>query len=330
MLIWKGADAQVPEKVEKILKSIGLVIPYFGRLPGNFPVWLQSCAANPSVDWLLFTDDQTGFAYPPNVQVQYLTFVELKGRIQDLYDFPVALSSAYKLCDFKVAYGEIFAAELANYDFWGFCDVDLVFGNMRHFLTDSLLDQYDKVLSRGHLSLFRNTAENNARYRSRIHGRERYKEVFGNPESCAFDEWSKEGINEIYIDQGIPFYDELIFADIYIARYGFYPYQLLKQKGLSQNSIFLWDHGCLTRFFRFDTQLGVDEVIYVHLQKRQMEIPVQAWTAERFLVIPNRYLPYAGATELTDLQPFFQDRIIYWGFVRLSWKHLLKKFRKLI
>ena len=43
-----------------------------------------------------------------------------------------------------------------EYDFWGYCDIDLIFGNIRKFITDDILDKYDKILSRGHFTLFRN------------------------------------------------------------------------------------------------------------------------------------------------------------------------------
>jgi hypothetical protein len=37
-----------------------------------------------------------------------------------------------------VAYGEIFANELHEYDFWGFSDIDLIWGNIRNFYTEEL------------------------------------------------------------------------------------------------------------------------------------------------------------------------------------------------
>jgi len=31
--------------------------------------------------------------------------------------------------------------------FWGYCDIDLIFGNIRAFMTDELLNEYDIIKS---------------------------------------------------------------------------------------------------------------------------------------------------------------------------------------
>lgn len=108
-------------------------------------LWLKSCAANPTIDWILLTDDKTEYDYPENVKVKYCSFESLKARIQKSYDFPVQISSAWNLSLFKPAYGEIFAEELAGYDYWGHCDVDVIWGNIRKFITDDVLNKYEKI-----------------------------------------------------------------------------------------------------------------------------------------------------------------------------------------
>ena len=32
------------------------------------------------------------------------------------------------MCDYKVAYGEMFQDYIKEYDFWGHCDMDMIFG----------------------------------------------------------------------------------------------------------------------------------------------------------------------------------------------------------
>ena len=160
------------------MKSICYVVPYFGRLPESFPLWLVSCKANPTVNWIIFTDDKTAYSYPKNVRVYYCSFDDMKKRIQENFDFPIVIDRGWKLCDFKIAYGEIFASELAGYDFWGNCDVDLMWGNIRKFLTDEILDKYEKIGFLAHSTLYRNTPEVNARYRTIIDGLTNYKTAF--------------------------------------------------------------------------------------------------------------------------------------------------------
>ncbi len=211
------------------MKSICLVIPYFGKFPSNFNLFLKSCSYNSTIDFLIITDDKGNYDYPPNVKVIYKTFEELRKLIQRNYDFKINLNNPYKLCDYKPAYGEIFNFYLQNYDFWGYCDVDLMFGNIRSFITDDLLENYEKIFSRGHLTLFKNNIKMNTIYKNRINGKEKYKEVFSNAKNYAFDEWGKDGINHICNLAKIKFYDEILFSDIYIGKYAFYISQLMKR-----------------------------------------------------------------------------------------------------
>jgi hypothetical protein len=149
-------------------KKIGFVVPYFGNLPDYFQVWLDSCKDNPTIDWLLFTNDKSQYEYPSNVKVQYTTFEDIQVLIKRNYEFDVKIESPYKLCDYKIAYGEIFKEYLVNYDFWGYCDVDLIWGDIRKFYTNELLDEYDKIGNQGHATIYRNDIEVNARYNLKL------------------------------------------------------------------------------------------------------------------------------------------------------------------
>ena len=44
------------------MTTILYIVPYFGKFPRLFPVWLHSCANNPTVNWLILTDDKRDFA----------------------------------------------------------------------------------------------------------------------------------------------------------------------------------------------------------------------------------------------------------------------------
>jgi hypothetical protein len=70
-------------------------------------------AANPDVSWLLLTE-QPVLDAPPNVAVQLCEFEDLAKRIRSHFEFEIALERPYKLCDFRPAFGEIFADELTT------------------------------------------------------------------------------------------------------------------------------------------------------------------------------------------------------------------------
>ncbi len=125
--------------------SICLVVLYFGKLPNYFNLWLTSCKYNKTINFLLFIDDETKYDYPDNVKVIYTTFENIKNQIQSKFDFNISLKKPYKLCDYKPAYGYIFNEYLEKYDFWGHCDLDVIFGNLRKFLSEEILMQNDKI-----------------------------------------------------------------------------------------------------------------------------------------------------------------------------------------
>lgn len=76
--------------------------------------------------------------------------------IQKVIDFEICLESPYKLCDYKPTYGLAFKNWLKDYDFWGYCDLDVVFGNLRNYFTDEILKDSDRCLENGHISLWKN------------------------------------------------------------------------------------------------------------------------------------------------------------------------------
>ena len=279
------------------MKSIALILPYFGNLnrSGYFELFLESCKGNPTVDFLIYTDDRTQYNYPENVKVKYTTIVQLKEKIQSLYDFSISLNHAYKLCDYKIAFGEIFLDDIKNYDFWGHMDCDLIFGDIRSFLTEEKLGKYEKLYTRGHLTLYRNTPENNARYRNRIEGgyNTDYRQAFSSEGTCAIDEWGRAGgINRIFMKENIPIYNELDFDDIKIDAVPFFPVQRCKNSphNVIRNVYYAYDGKKLTRICQFFDEIFREEVLYVHLQKRSMENHVT--NSGKFIIVPNSFEPF--------------------------------------
>src|SRR4051812_4996887 len=137
--------------------SILLIIVYFGVLPACASLFFRSCAENASINWLLVTDQPVDeLRVPNNVSVRQTTMAAFKSSIDRIMGMQTALVTPYKLIDFKPAYGVIFAEDVAGFDWWGHCDMDLMFGQIRSFVTDDILARHDKVFIHGHLSLYRN------------------------------------------------------------------------------------------------------------------------------------------------------------------------------
>lgn len=147
-------------------KRIKFVIVYFGALPFWLPAFLRSCQLNHEVEWVIFTDAVIPNSVPANVQFEkmdLLSFNDLCSRKMGI-KINVLPSFLYKLTDFKPVYGKIFEDYLKGYEFWGHCDIDVVWGDIRKFFTDDILANYDIITSRpmkisGHCCLYRNNAE---------------------------------------------------------------------------------------------------------------------------------------------------------------------------
>ncbi len=152
------------------MKSIVLIVPYIGKWPLWFDAHLISIARNPSINWLFITDCAIPDVYPENVRFVPTTLESLNNKINNVLGVNVPLSPR-KLCDVRPAYGEIFQEYISDYDFWGFCDVDIIWGNIRGYIPETILSEYDIISSRkdtvaGHFTILRNTAAINSLYLS--------------------------------------------------------------------------------------------------------------------------------------------------------------------
>jgi len=174
----------------KINKSIGMLVCYYGKLPWYFHYFLHSCRYNPTVDFFIITDDGAyKKSLPQNVKLIIKSLDELKQLINNKLGFETNIIKAYKLCDFKPAYGYIFSELLDSYDFWGHCDIDLVFGNIRDFVVDELLEEYELISVRpdwipGCFLLFKNIPKMNMLY---THSKD-FEKIFRSAQHYCFDE----------------------------------------------------------------------------------------------------------------------------------------------
>ncbi len=305
--------------------SICFIVPYFGKLPNYFQLWLNSCQRNPNITWFLYIDDKTIYKFPNNVIVTYSSLSEIKKKVERLYDFKINLKSPYKLTDFKPAYGEIFAEDVSGYDYWGHCDIDLIFGNIEKILNNPIKNNYDKILTRGHFSLYKNTKDINQLYRE---GDRKFREVFSTSDFYSFDEWSKGGINDIFVENGADIYDEIVFSDIYVGSFLLIPVQKMVTDKIKQNSIFFWSNGNLYRIYKNNNRLCREEVLYVHLQKRKMFFNYDTNMQNNFLVVPNTFKAMSENIESqTDLGSEFKCNRPYLIYYSNSFIRVIKRIQ---
>ena len=118
--------------------KIAVITCWLGNFPPYFPLWVKSCEKNPEIDWLLIADRMPSCALPKNIIFYQMSMEDIQRRTQETLGLAGAgLTSPYKLCDFRPAYGLLFEKELSGYTHWGHCDIDLVWGRFADFLTDA-------------------------------------------------------------------------------------------------------------------------------------------------------------------------------------------------
>lgn len=275
------------------------IIPFFGKFNNYFPAFLKTCECNPQFTWMIFTDDETKYNYPDNVIRYKMTFEELKEKISSKFDFNIEMPNAYKLCDFKPAYGYIFEEYIKEYDWWGHCDIDLLLGDLSTFITDELLDNFDKLFCLGHMVLYKNTYENNRIFMDDYKGKALYKQVYSNPLICWFDEeWKDDNnINRIFLNSGKKVLQVDWSANFLIWENEFirtvYKYNDTENKFLYENdnvrdALYYWKDGKCKRAFIKDGILITEEFLYIHLQKRKMKMDPGILTNTMFKIVPNR------------------------------------------
>lgn len=170
-------------------KSICFVIPYFGKWPDWFSFYLESCKFNPDITWLFFTDCRLPEEHPENTKFFKFSLEDFNRLASSKIGFKINIERPYKICDFKPVFGIIFEDYLKNYDFWGNTDIDLIYGNIRKFISEEMLEKFDVVSSlegytAGHFTIYRNTPKINSLFKAN----KDYKEIFLSRQYIGFDE----------------------------------------------------------------------------------------------------------------------------------------------
>lgn len=310
------------------MKKCCFIVPYYGKLPDFFPIFLKSCGQNPDFDWLLFTNDPRPFSYPDNVRVIYNTLDDFKTIAEEKLGFQIRIDKPHKLCDFKPAYGFLFEEHLTEYSFWGHCDLDVVMGKLGNFLTDDLLMQYDKLFCLGHMTLYRNNPENNRLFMKKHCGTVLYRDVFSTPENCWFDEEYRDNnnVNQIFLFQDKRVYMKDLSLNIFIGSRKFRRTEYTGKDNIAADehgyvtedyfpALYYWDRGRLLRLRNKNGKVEQQEYLYAHLQYRRMFYRPNVLAADIFQIIPNRLLAVRSlpnnplTISLTPKSEFFGYRL---------------------
>ena len=295
-----------------MLSKSALILPYYGSYPIWMNAFLRSCAYNPSLTWLIFSDLEKPMYQPDNVQFFHLEKEGLSELIKQKTGIHHALENPHKLCDFKPLYGHIFEDYLVDYQFWGHCDMDVIWGDMDHFLFKMGFEQFDLVSSRphaisGHFTLYRNMEALKVFYQSVP----QYHKAFIKPNYQGFDEG---------------FYSYHIFNEVKSGRLNIKPYwekrNCIDRGELHRHpGIWIWEKG------KIHNRWGL-KGNYLHLidWKRTLR-EVNLANPEQL----NRFSISAFGLWKGRIPWQYQRRLFFrWGFRKKyqHWKNRLKTFVK--
>jgi hypothetical protein len=166
-----------------------LLVVYYGPFPWYFKYFLHTCGYNAEVNFVIITNNPPPGDLPANVRFENITLKDMRDIASRKLGFETGLHSPYKLCDFKPAYGYIFSDLIEGFEFWGHGDIDVIYGNIRKFMTDDLLSKHDVITVNndfisGAFTLFRNSRNTNRLFMQS----KDFEKVYRDPKHYCFDE----------------------------------------------------------------------------------------------------------------------------------------------
>lgn len=251
---------------------------------------------------LIITDCTDKYEYPANVRLLKCTLAEVKALAEKKLSFNVCLDQPYKLCDFKPAYGFLFEEYIGGYEYWGHCDCDILFGNLENLLTPLLEQGYDKLFAAGHMTIYKNTYENNRRFMSLHNGRAIYKEAFTTSDIYVFDEDCQSrhnndnNVHSIFLESKAKiFADDLSMntsagsARFIQAKY--IPEERKFKKLPYVKARYYFVVGNIISLAPEENKIKQTEYLYMHFQMRKMRMPEKLIQQDNFEILPDRFRP---------------------------------------
>ena len=140
---------------------ITFVIPFVGIWPRYIDLFLAGCRPIKNAQFFLFAEQPPATNLPKNVRHFPMSPREILERLKTSTDLQISTIPGHKLCDFRPFFGIAFADLLGECEFWGYCDIDMMFGNFDKIIDKSFLAEVDIFSAHthqfvGHCTFLRN------------------------------------------------------------------------------------------------------------------------------------------------------------------------------
>ena len=272
--------------------KVCLLVPYFGQFPNYFDLWLSSAKQCEKIDFYILTDKFFPGDKSNNIHFIKYTLDEIKNKASIVLGFNCVLDTPYKLCDYRPIYNLLFSEICNKYEYWGYGDIDVIYGNLNRLFELGLFDKYLVIFKLGHLSFVKNDLRCNF---FNLVNKTILKKIYSSNESFFFDErdYSRYSLlSKIYPNL---VYDNYIdIADISPVYSFLWPPKEQYKKLTPVKHIFKKSKdGRLIGYYCEQNTIHQKEFLYIHLIKRKMRYNLKSVPNEYFIV-PCRFITYEG------------------------------------
>jgi len=103
---------------------------------------------NNDIDFIVINDHITESGTDQNLHYINMNLEEVNTVASRQLNCPIQLDNAWKINELKPLFVDIFRNLLTSYDYWGWCDLDIIWGCLRQFLNEDLLDKFDMITTK--------------------------------------------------------------------------------------------------------------------------------------------------------------------------------------
>ncbi len=148
---------------------IKLLSAWFGVKPLWYSTFVAQMSRFTTIDWVCLP--------PPEVRIRD-QIGWMNQQVKNVVGFPCKKDSVFGTCDYRPAYGDVFKKEYAGYDYIGWCDLDILFGDLDSILPPLLADTdvltFKQMYLSGCFTILRNIPEVTQLYKQT----DTYRKVF--------------------------------------------------------------------------------------------------------------------------------------------------------
>lgn len=264
-------------------KKIVFILTCFRKPNNYFSLWCNSASKSKICDFVIYSDQNIDVRYD-NIFIKSMTLKEFELLAQEKLCENYNVRNGYKVCNYRPAFGIIFSDLIKDYEYWGYCDMDVIFGNLDTFLCP-ILGKYDKYFQRGHMTIFKNDFENNHRFLQKPKNKEFF--YFYDTISIDFNSYFEECsvIGKLWEKNNYSSFNSEIFEDL---SYSDYCFKTTVGKFVDCRKIYEYDDGNLYVVYNDKDKIIKTPILYIHLQKRKMKVLNN--DLDHFFIVPNKFI----------------------------------------